>query len=380
MKKVFKLFSVLLVAALLFTGCQGNNPGDADSSTGTDNNKGDEKPLKVVLLINSVLGDKSYLDSAAHGIKLMNDELGGKVETKIIEMGIDNSKWEPTIMDVSEEDWDVIITGQFSMKEYVEKAAAEYPDKKYIIFDSSVNYEGGKFPNVYSVEFKTNEASFLAGSLAARLTTSKIENTNDENLIGFVGGQDIPLINDFLIGYIQGAKHADENIKVSTTYVGSFRDSAKGKEMSLAQFNSGVDISFNCAGQAGLGLLDAAKMEKRYAIGVDADQAMMFADSDPEKAASIPTSVLKNLDQALLRAVKKHLDGTLSYGKTEILGLKEGAVGLAENEYYEKAVPEEIRKEISELKGKIESGELVVDSAIGMDAAKVAEIINSVKP
>lgn len=372
MKKISKLIIVLLAVALLFAGCQGKNPNNSGN--------GDEKPLKVVLLINSVLGDKSYLDSAANGIKLMNEELGSKVQTKIIEMGTDQSKWEPTIMDVSEEDWDIIITGQFSMQEYVEKAAAEYPDKKYIIFDTSVKYEGGKFPNVYSVEFKTNEASFLAGNLAARLTTSKAANTNEDNLIGFMGGQDIPLINDFLVGYIQGAKLADENIKVISSYVGSFRDSAKGKEIALAQFNSGVDVSFNCAGQAGLGLLDAAKMQKRYAIGVDADQAMMFQDSDPEKAGFITTSVLKNLDKALLRAVKKHLDNTLEYGKTEILGLKEGAVGLAENEYYENSVPAEIRKEISALKEKIEKGELVVDSAIGMDATKLAEIINSVKP
>ena len=150
--------------------------------------------------------------------------------------------------------------------------------------------------------------------------------------------------------------------------------------MALAQFNSGVDVSFNCAGQAGLGLLDAAKMEKRYAIGVDADQAMMFKDTDPEKAGYIPTSVLKNLDQTLLRAVKKHLDNTLSYGETEILGLKEDAVGLADNEYYKETVPEEIRQEISELQQKIENGELVVDSAIGMDVSELTKIINSVKP
>lgn len=371
-KHLYSFITLFLVLTLVLSGCQ--KQSQTNTTTTSD------KPLKVVLLINSVLGDKSYLDTAANGMKLIKDELGEKVETKVIEMGYDKSKWEPALMDVSEQDWDIIIVGQFSMKEYLEKAAKEYPEKKYFIFDSSVNYDNGNYENVYSIEFKTNEASFLAGNLAAKLTGLDIPNMNEEKTIGFMGGQDIPLINDFLIGYIQGAKYADEDTKVAISYVGSFRDSAKGKEIALAQYNSGADINFNCAGQAGLGLLDAAKMTEKYAIGVDADQSMMFKDSDPQKSEYICTSVLKNLDKALLRAVKKHLDGTLEYGKTEVLGLKEDAVGLADNEYYQKIVPENIRKEISELQQKIINGEIKVDTAIGMDNSKINEIRNSVKP
>ncbi len=95
---------------------------------------------------------------------------------------------------------------------------------------------------------------------------------NKQKVIGFLGGMDIPVINDFKVGYEQGVKYIDPSIQVLVSYVGSCQDAAKGKELALAQYDQGADIGFNVAGQAGLGLLDAAKDKKRYAIGVDSDQ------------------------------------------------------------------------------------------------------------
>ena len=42
-------------------------------------------------------------------------------------------------------------------------------------------------------------------------------------------------INDFLIGYIQGAK-CSADVKVVTSYVEAYDNPAKGKEMCLAQY------------------------------------------------------------------------------------------------------------------------------------------------
>ena len=103
------------------------------------------------------------------------------------------------------------------------------------------------------------------------------------------------MINDFKVGYEQGAKYVDKDVKVLVSYVGSFSDSAKGKELVLAQYDQGADIGFNVAGETGLGLLDAAKEKKRYAIGVDSDQCLLFKDSDPLKASFIVVSMLKNV-------------------------------------------------------------------------------------
>jgi basic membrane protein A len=377
-----KILAVVMVVTMLFTltltGC-GKSKETTTTNNQTTTQAPAEKPLKVVLILNGTLGDKSFFDSADNGMKLIKQEYGDKVETKTIEMTYDQSKWEPTLQDVSEQDWDIVILGTWQMTEYLEKIAPQHPEKKYIIFDTSVNYDNGNLSNVYSIEYKQNEGSFLAGALAAKVTTSTMPKANDKKIIGFLGGMDIPVINDFLVGYIQGAKYVDKDIKVAISYIGDFADSAKGKEMALAQYDQGADIGFNVAGQAGLGQLDAAKDKGRYAIGVDSDQALQFA-SDPAKADLITTSVLKRVDNSLLRAVKMHKEGTIKYGTREQLGFKEECIGLADNEYYKKIVPEEFRKLMDELKAKVVSGEIVVDSALGMDTNKLNEIRNSVKP
>jgi len=335
-------------------------------------------PLKVALLINGTLGDRSFFDSAYDGVVAAEKELG--INFKLVEMGYDQSVWDPTLADIAEQDYDVIILGTWQMTESLEEIAPWNPDKKFIIFDTSVDYSKGNLDNVYSIEYKQNEGSFLAGALAAMVTNSQMPLANSGKAIGFLGGMDIPVINDFLVGYIEGALYIEPQVKVDISYIGSFDDSAKGKEMALAQYNRGVDIGFNVAGQAGLGQLDAAKDANRYAIGVDSDQALLFETTDPVKADLIVTSMLKRIDNSLVRALKMHIEGTLPYGEAEALGLAEEAVGLADNAYYQKLISPEFRAELEKLAEKIQKGEIQVSSALGMPAQELNALRDSVRP
>lgn len=337
-----------------------------------------DKPLKVILLINGTLGDKSFFDSAARGVKRAEKELGIKV--KIVELGYDPSTFKPGLEDAADSDYDIVICGTWQMQENLQDIAPEYPDKKFIIFDTSVDYSKGDFNNVYSILYKQNEGSFLAGALAALITKSDLPDANPQNIIGFLGGMDIPVINDFLVGYIEGAKFIDKDIKMLISYAGSFSDPAKGKELVLAQYRQGADISFNVAGETGIGLLDAAKEAKKYAIGVDSDQAELFAESDPEKANRILSSMLKRVDNSLFRAIKLHIEGKLPYGEAEALGLAKEAVGLAKNEFYRKNVPHTIQAQLAVLEEKIISGKIKVGTALGMDQKTLSKLRNSVKP
>ena len=337
-----KLIGVMLVAALLasamLVGCGPKEPEQEQ------NGDVEEPKYKAVLLLAGNLGDMSFLDSANRGMQMIKEQLGWEV--KVIEMGTDPSAWEPTLTDVSTQDWDLIITGTFNMQTQIEEVAPKFPEKRYVLFDVSVDYTKGDYSNVYSILYRQNEGSYLAGALAAMVTTSDMPRANEQKLIGFLGGMDAPVINDFLVGYIEGAKSVDPEIKVVVSYVESYSDPAKGKEMCLAQYDMGVDIGFNVSGGSGLGQLDAAKERGLYAIGVDSDQAMLFKDSDPEKAELVLTSMLKRVDNSLFRAAKLFQEGKLEFGKAESLGLAEDAVGLAVNEFYEKNVPEEMRTKL----------------------------------
>ncbi len=353
MKKIFiSVLVVALVAGLLFSivGCRKKTV------------EPEETKLKVVLYINGNLGDKSFFDSANRGLQQAIAELG--IEGKTIEGGgADTTRWEPDVDQLSQQDWDIIIVGTWQMTENLEKIAMKYPNKKYFIFDTAVDYTKGDLSNVYSILYKQNEGSFLVGALAALITTSDLPQANKEKVVGFLGGMDIPVINDFKVGYEQGVKYIDSTINVLVSYAGTFIDPAKGKELMLAQYDQGTDIAFNVAGLTGLGLLDAAKEKNKYAIGVDSDQYLALKDTDPEKASLILVSMMKNVDVSLFRAIKLHKEGKLEYGKSEALGIKEGGVGISNNDYYKQVVPEAFRNKIAELEQKILNGEIIVNSA-----------------
>lgn len=377
-KKVLSL--LLLVVMVMVTACGNNTSSNGSSANagsnaaeGGETSSGDK--LKVVLLIPGTLGDKSFFDSANSGLQKVKDELGA--ETKVVEMGVDKTKWEPTFNDIAAEDWDVIISGGSEITEMFNATAELYPDKKFINYDTDIDEAP---ENMYNMSYATNEVSFLAGAVAALATQSDMENANPENVIGFVGGMDIPGINAFLVGYIQGAQYVDPAVKVAVSYAGDFVNPAKGKELSLIQYNSGVDVIFNVAGGTGLGIFDAAKEKKKYAIGVDSDQAMLLNDTDSEKANLIVTSSIKKIDSAILGAVKRLQDGTLEMGKRDVLSFVDDGVGIAENEIYKNIFPADLQAKVEEVKQKLINKEITVDNAMGMETSEVEAIRNAVKP
>lgn len=373
------LVILLLAVMVLVTACGNNTSGNGNAANTGTNAEGGEAAagdkLKVVLLIPGTLGDKSFFDAANSGLQKVKDELGA--ETKVVEMGADKTKWEPTFNDIAAEDWDVVISGGSEITEMFNATAEANPDKKFINYDTDIEEAP---ENMYNMSYSTNEVSFLAGAVAALATQSDMPNANPENVIGFVGGMDIPGINAFLVGYIQGAQYVDPDVKVAVSYAGDFVNPAKGKELSLIQYNSGVDVIFNVAGGTGLGIFDAAKEKTKYAIGVDSDQAMLLKDTDSDKANLIVTSAIKKIDMAILGAVKKLQDGTLEMGKRDVLGFVEDGVGIAENDIYTSVYPADLQAKVEEVKQKLINKEITVDNAMGMETAEVEAIRNAVKP
>ena len=226
--------------------------------------------------------------------------------------------------------------------------------------------------------YKQNEAGFLAGTLAALVTTSDMELANEEKVIGFVGARDTSaVINDFLVGYIEGAQFVDKDIKVEVAYVGSFTDTAKAKELTLAQYSNGADVVFTSAGPASAGSVEAARDSKKYVIGVDSDQALAYEGKEEQKY--IISSALKRVDNSLALTMESFLNDSLEFNSHSVLGIKEDAIGLAENDIYTSTVNEEIRTKVAEIAEELKSDKITVNTALGMEESKLKEIINSAK-
>ena len=381
MKKALSLLLVVMMIFSLAACAQQETPSEQPAGEKPAEETPAE-PYKAALLLNGTLGDKSFFDSANVGLQKLKDEVGEDVfDFKVEQMGAtaaDEPKWTPTLLDYCESgEYDVIIIGTWQMIEGLADAAQQFPDQKFMFFDETFDFTSGDYKNIYNVLYKQNEVSFLVGAAAAMMTTDESLTMVDPSnkMIGFLGGMENPIINDFLLGYIQGAKHVEPEIKVAIAYVGNFYDSAVGKDLALVQYQNGVDVGYNVAGAAGLGQIDAAVDAKKYAFGVDSDQAALL----PEKADYIPTSALKNVGNSLYRAIMLDMDGELTYGVAESLGFAEGGVNLVKDAHYEGMLSEEIRTTIDELEAKIVSGEIVVDSALGKTTEEIEAIKASVQ-
>jgi basic membrane protein A len=358
MRKLLIVLLLCLPLCMVFAG------GEKDSGSGG---------LRIALLINGNLGDKSFHDSANNGMTMIKERL--RCQTRVVEVGYDDSKWEPAFRDLCDEKYDIIICGTWQMQEIVSKVAPDYPNQKIIVYDTSMDYASDaakKFKNIYSIEYKQNEGSYLSGALAASMSKSGI--------IGFVGGMDNTVIRDFLVGYIQGAKDANASIKVIPSFVGNFSDTAKAKELTFAQYQMGADVVFSVASNAGEGTLQASKERNRLVIGVDSDQAMLYQSSDPALAKLIMSSMLKRVDQSIYLAVEQAVNGKLAWGTRVELGINEDCVGLADNPIYQSVVPANVRTVISDYNTRIKGKQIQVVTAFGMDQNAFTRYVDAVRP
>ncbi len=314
----------------------------------------------------SNLGDMSFNDSGEEGMKVLR-AAGYKVKT--IETGLDASKYEDILYDILDTGYDYVVTCN-TFQDQIEKLAPEYPDTMFMLIDSNPKVSIAA-DNILYIYFKQYESSYLGGIVAAGLTKS--------GAIGAIGGIENPVIKDFIIGYVQGAVYYNPDIKVKVGWVGNWSNTAKMKEICNTQNSSAdVDVFFQIAGGAGTGAFEAAsEMKGTWALGVDSDQYAAFVNTNKSYAKVIPTSVTKEIGNTIVHLFTD--PSKIEWGTVEAVGLAENAVGLVENEYYEKVVPKETRDAVAEAREAIIDGSIVVQSYYDGTEKDYDAIIKSVK-
>jgi len=278
-----------------------------------------------------------FNDIAWWGFERARDELG--VEILLVESR-EQSDYVANLRKIAEYGYDVVISIGFLLTDAVNEVAPEYPEIKFAIVDSVVN----DLPNTASYVFMEEQGSFLAGYLAAKLSKTGV--------IGFIGGMEVPTIKKFETGYIAGAKYARKDIEVSVIYVGSFTDPASGREAARILHNNGADIIYHAAGSTGIGMIQYAAEKGILAIGVDTDQSSLAPKT-------VVASMMKRVDIATFEAIKGAMTGNFVSG-IHVLGLAEGGVDLKYNSQC--PVPENLKKEIEEVKANLISGKLFAPS------------------
>jgi basic membrane protein A and related proteins len=337
--------AVVAAAALLLAACSGQ-AGPADSS-------GSAKSGSVALMIPGTSGDGGFFDQAIAGVKKGAAASGWKAQ--IVEAGYEPTKWQPAMDDLANGSADVVITGSFAMVDIVEQEAAQHPDKKFVLFDSAIDKSKcGGCTNVYSITYRYDETGFLAGALAGLLeTTPGIENVHNTKIVGVVGGQDIPVINDYISGYKLGVKSVAPDVKVLSAYAGSFADPVKGKAVGQDMVNQGADVLFSAAGATDNGVFEAAADNKIWALGNAAAQAdKPQVDGTDAVLTASDTNVVSSMEDAvkLAAAGKLPLDTTRNYG------VKDGSVDITDSALYQRVVPRAIRDKIDAITKDVAAG------------------------
>ena len=371
-----KVVSVMLAAAMCasMTACGGGSSAPAESKAETQAPaaeggeaqapaEGEEAKeggnsgaaVRVCVVYTGNLGDKSYNDSCNMGAQKAVEDFG--IELKSLE-GTTAEEWEANLVAACEEGYDLIIGASSNIADYITEHGPNYPDTKFAVIDTTVD-----LPNVESISFAQNQGSFLAGAAAALFTQkTDIKNVNEEHIIGWVGGMDIPVLHDFYTGYEQGAKYVDPDIQILQAFAGTWTDPLKGKELTLAQYEQGADIVMNVASGTGVVILEAAKEADKYAIGVDLDQ-------DNDQPGHVLTSMVKRVDNACYLVIESVVNGTFEGGSTKYLSLTEGGVSLTDFSVMKEALgdqfPQDIVDTCEELAEKIKSGEIVVENYEG---------------
>jgi len=332
MKKIF----LVLFATFMVFAC-----GKKEE---TKTNETKETKLKVgVVLSREGLGDKSFNDSAYAGLQKAIKELG--VQGKYVEPG-NIAAYPDYLREFAEADYDLIIGLGYEMVESMKAVAKEYPESNFMIVDEPI-----ELPNVKSAIYDEAEGSFLAGAIAG-LTSKK-------NSVAFIGGADMPLIRSFGNGFFAGAKYVNKDTKTTSSFVGGdkpFNDPARAKEIALSFFDGGADIVYHAAAGSGMGVFEAAKQKKGYAIGVDSDQ-------DDIVPGVILTSMIKDVGGAIFLTVDETIKNGFTPGVTKF-DLSNDGVRLTDFRNTKDIIGEDNIKKVEEIKQKIVNKEIDVKKLI----------------
>ncbi len=304
--------------------------------------------VRVALIIaQGGLGDRSYNDSAFAGLTLAAAELG--VDVVPIESPDVVTDGENILRTAAEAGFDLVITLEFSHLDPLPRIAPDYPDTTFAIVNTIVDA-----PNVASIMFDEHTGSYLAGTLAALMTTDEdIEQTNPEAVIGTIGGVQSSGIDVFLYGYLQGACAVNPDIEVLFAYAGTFGDPEVGRELTVAMNEQGADVVFGVAGGTGAGIIDAADEGNYFAVGVDSDQDFLAP-------GNVLTSMLKRVDVAVFDTINQYVAGEAIGGTVLQYGLTEEGVGLSEMIYTRQLIPGEYMDAVEAAREGILSGEIEV--------------------
>lgn len=302
--------------------------------------------FKVALLTPGPVSDQSWNGGAYTGLTWIRDSLGAQIsniQTKT------PAEFDENFRQYGAQGYALVIGHGFEYQDAARRVAPEFPKTIYLTTSGSTSGA-----NLAGITFGFADASYLAGLLAASMTKT--------NKLGVIGGQELPPVVESFKAFEQGAHAANPSIKVVYSYIGNWDDVNAGKEQALAQLSQGVDVIFQNADAAGIGVFQAVRERKNaYVIGSNSNQNGVAPDVTLG-------SVVIDLPLAFLKIAKDVKAGTFQPRVVEF-GERDHVVTLVLNPTLEARVPAQAKARIDSTQAQMLAGTLTI--AVPHDTAAV---------
>lgn len=347
---------IMGAAALVLSGCAAAPEAGPSESAAPD--------FKACMVSDAGgFDDKSFNQLGKQGLEAAADELGIDIQTS--ESSTEDD-YAPNIEALIGEGCNLIVTVGFLLSGATIEAANANPDVEFAIVDDSLDADfDGKndTENGKPILFNTAEAAFLSGYAAAAYSKTGI--------VGTFGGIQINPVTIFMDGFVDGVAYYNEvngtDVKAigwdkesqNGSFTGGFAAGVEAKTAAQALLDQGADVLLPVGGPIYQSAAEAIREKGGdiALIGVDAD----VYETDPTVADLLLTSVLKGVDAGVHDVVVAAAGGT--FDTTPYVGtLENGGVGIAPFHDFESKVPADLGAALDDLKAKILSGEIKVES------------------
>jgi basic membrane protein A and related proteins len=284
----------LMATALLLVACGSGGDGSNASST-TAGARSSTKGKSLAWISENTRNDKSFGQASYNGAVRAAKKLGMKL-TAVDGLMNKPQDAENAIVNAIR-DHDFIVDGATTTYKVLPRLAQQNPGKQFGV--DSIEIKGTRANLHYAVQ-DWYPLGYQAGVIGAKSTKT--------NVLGFIGGGEIPPTIAGRQGYEDGAKSVDPKIKVISTITGDFNDASKGSNAAQAQMAQHADVLFSFLDAGHQGVVNAAKSAgKVKIIGVLAPKCGISSGLDIGDAVTHEDGLVYNLILNMVSKGSKNL-------------------------------------------------------------------------
>ena len=314
---------MLAAAAVAFGACSSSGATSAPRGClGGALRAGAARPLKIGLVTDvGTLNDKNFNQYSWEGTQDGATRIGAAApKSAVSTVSADIAK---NIQSFVDQKFDIIVTVGFAAGTDTIKAAKANPNIKFIGVDQAPLPQPRRATsdNTFAVQGRHGQADartpghpvVRAAAGLPRRHRRRRRSARPATSAAIGGTASVPAVPNYIVGYLNGAKSVNPNIKVElpvrlapprTRPRSPIRPAGKAFAKQMLSANTGVDVIFQVAGLTGNGVLQAACDAKIYGIGVDVDQFVSTPETAKCTVVSAEKKLKKNVSDAISRIAK----------------------------------------------------------------------------